>query len=402
MTQVHVGRQAIFDRVRRLAGYELLFRADPDTGTAVFDDGDAATASVILHAVGAIGLRRLVGQLPAYVNVTRGFLVGQHPLPPPDKVVVEILETTDVDHEVVQGVRTLRERGYRIALDDFRHRPELEALVELADVVKLDLRALTEDDLDDHVALFRDRPVRLLAEKIEHRDEFDRCLDRGFRLFQGYLLRRPDTVSGQSVPTGWAALARVVDVATDPHVGLEQLVEAAGSDVGVSYRLVRVVNSAYVGVRRRIASVREAIVLLGTDAVRRWLLVIAVAGIGTDRPQALLSTALVRARMAEELERDLGLGDGSRSFTIGLFSTLDEVLGQPLAPIVDGLHLSGEVVAALLDRAGPLGPVLDTVLRWEAGEIPADGPVPAECLRLRYLDAVAWASEVAGAIADAR
>lgn len=402
MTQVHVGRQAIFDRIRRLAGYELLFRGRPDADTAVFDDGDAATASVILHAVSTIGLRRLVGQLPAYVNVTHGFLTGRHPLPPADRVVVEVLETTEIDAEVVRGVTTLRDRGYRIALDDFCHRPELEPLVELADIVKLDLRTLSEDDLDAHVALLRNRPVRLLAEKIEHREEFDRCLDRGFRLFQGYLLRRPGTVCGESVPTGWAALARIVDVATDPDVGLERLVEAAGSDVGVSYQLVRVVNSAYVGVRRRIESVREAVVILGTDAVRRWLLVIAVAGIGTDRPQALLSTALVRARMAEQLERDVGLGNGSRSFTVGLFSTLDEVLGQPLEPIVAGLHLSADVVAALLERDGPLGPVLDTVLRWEAGEVPLDAPVPAACLRERYLEAVAWANDVSGAIADAR
>ncbi len=394
MAQVYIGRQPIFDRDNRVFAYELLWRGGSDN-QAGFADGDLATTQVMLNALTEIGLDRLVGEHRAFINLTRRFLLGEQPLPEmTDQVVLEILEDIEPDAEVISAVRRLAELGYCIALDDFLYRPELEPLVELADIVKIDLLALDTSALREHVTRLRRHPLRLLAEKVENAEQHALCMELGFDFFQGYYYARPNVVQGRRMPANQMALLQLLAALRDPDVGDTELENLIGQDVSLAWRLLRYINSARFGLSREIDSIRQAIALLGRQNVVRLASLLLMAKIG-DKPPELMMTALIRAHMARRL---CGNRDPDTCYTAGLFSVLDALLDRPMAELLEDLPLSEELTRALRDRGGLLGNVLATVIAYDEADwdrVCASGFDP-ETLSTAYVQAIDEAGETAG------
>ncbi len=195
-SQVYLGRQAVIDRQGNTVGYELLFRAGPGNAAEVADD-IAATAEVITHAFGAFGLQAVVGDLAAFINVSRATLMSATiEALPADRVVIELLESIRVDAEVLERCRQLKAKGYRLALDDFvAYSDEYEPLLGVVDIVKVDILLLGDEALATLVRRLRRWPVYLLAEKVDTPRLARRCRGLGFNLFQGFFFERPVTLS---------------------------------------------------------------------------------------------------------------------------------------------------------------------------------------------------------------
>ena len=387
---VAVARQPILDRAEAIRGYELLYR--PAGAAALGPDG--ATSHVIVRALADIGLDALVGHHKAWVNVTREFLLEVRPLPlPPERTVLELLEGQAVDAELLEVLRELREAGFRVALDDFRFDPGWDALTRHADAIKLDIRELPGDALADAVARLRRPGLYLLAEKVETRAEYEHCRALGFDGFQGYFFAEPVLVEGGTVPThrlaGIAALAQAGD-----DVSFEELERLITQDAGLAYKLVRLANSAYVGSRTSVSSVHEALTLMGTVNVRRWAVLLALAGL-TDRPQHLLATGLLRARQCELLARRPV--EPAVAFTVGLFSILPALVGTTMEALVDGLPFDAAVSGALLEQAGEEGALLAGVLAFERGDFEACDSFGIDLLEVAevYRAALAWVEQSA-------
>lgn len=192
---VLVGRQPIFNRDLEIVAYELLFRSGPEESSADFTDGDHATSRVIDNTFRGIGLENLVGSLPAYINLTRSFLLGELQLPlRKEQIVLEVLEDIEINEELLRCLRALSQDGYTIALDDFAYDPRYKELIDIADIVKIDLSTLDEATLREHVRRLREHDVKLLAEKVETRDQLEICHNLGFDYYQGYFLAEPNNV----------------------------------------------------------------------------------------------------------------------------------------------------------------------------------------------------------------
>jgi EAL and modified HD-GYP domain-containing signal transduction protein len=346
---LRVARQPILDRDAHLIGYELLFREPPAETAEVLDDR-AATATVIVDGLLDVGLLDLVGGGLAYLNVSRDFLLSVRPLPlPAGRVVLELLEDQLVDGALLEVLAELVEQGFAIALDDFRLTPSTEQLLPYARIVKVDVLEHTGRDLEDLLAHLRagDPSLTLLAEKVETREEFERCRELGFDSFQGYFFARPSLVRQQRLPSqGLTALGAMAELsATDDFDELNRIITR---DVGLSMRLLRYANSAYVALPRRVGSVQEGLSWLGAITVRRFALMAALAS-ARDVPDVLLLTALERGRMCQLLS---GAGDGAAAdsyFTVGMFS----------------------VAAALVHGEGELGELLSEVIAYERGDFDA-------------------------------
>lgn len=395
MQDVFIGRQPIYDRQLAVHAYELLFRHNA-TNAAEFLNGDEATSRVILTTFTEIGLENIVGAQPAFINLTRGFILGRYPLPGlGGRLVLEVLEDIEVDQELVDGVARLAAQGFRIALDDFIYRPHLAPLVALADIVKIDLRALGREEVVRHVeVLRREHRVQLVAEKVETQEEFDFCRDLGFDYFQGYFLCRPNVVQGRATPPNRLAALRLLAELQKPQIDFPELEQLIVQDVALTYRVLRYINSAFFGLRQKVESVHRAVVLLGIDALRTLASLIVLSRID-DKPHELLTTALLRAKMCELLSER----DAESAFTVGLFSMLDAMMDRPLEELLERLPLSDAVVTALLHRKGPLGRVLAAVVRYERGEFEAlEAPAArgGPDLAGAYLQAVEYADGVAG------
>jgi EAL and modified HD-GYP domain-containing signal transduction protein len=398
-SQVHVGRQEIYDREGRVVGYEMLFR---NTATAPSASGsdDSATSSVIVNTFAEFGLDELVSGGLAFLNLTRSFLVDELPLPfGPQNVVLEVLETIDVDDEVVAGVRRLAAAGYAIALDDFRWRPGLEPLLQVARYVKLDVLGADRTEIQATMASCRPFGVRFVAERVEDAATLEWCRTVGFEFFQGYHLRRPQVLSIESISPNHASSLNLLTRLSDPDVNVDDVEELVRLDAVLSYRLLRIANSAGAGLRRSIASVRDAVMMVGLDRLRAWLVLIALAdvtGSGDDK----LAPIVVRARACELLAQRVGTR-GDTAFTLGLLHGLADLLGVSVDELTERLQLAGTALAqAAADPESPLHVVLGAVLAHEQLDLEALAASGFDAFEVSraYLDALGWSLQTCAAV----
>lgn len=395
MQDVFVGRQPIYGRQLELVAYELLFRGS-DIDFADFEEGDRATSQVLLNTFTEFGIERIVGAHRAFVNLTRGFLVGEYPLPVPhQRVVLEVLEDIRPDEEVLAGIRALKSQGFQIALDDFVYHDGYESLIELADILKVDVLGVSDDDIRARVLRLAPFKKQLLAEKIETRAQFEVCLRAGFDFFQGYFLARPNVVQGSGLPASRLLLLRLLAELQDPACSLERVQEIVSQDVTLSYKLLRHINAAAFGMPRRIESIQETVVYLGLTTVKSLASLFLLSSV-EDQPHELVVTAMLRARMCEALASAANLGEPQIAFTVGLFSTLEVLLGAPMSSILSRLPLTEDLRDALVDGRGPLGEVLKATLAYERGDwenVRCLG-LSKSSIRSAFLDAVAWVDGV--------
>lgn len=389
-SSVAVARQPILDRRQRLRGYELLHRG------AAASCGEQATAQVLLAAFGEIGLRGLVGKTPAWVNVSRRFLLDVDPLPlSPHEVVLELLEDQRLDADLLDRLRALTAKGFRLALDDFRYSPEAEGVLELASIVKIDVLAGGLDHAAEQARLLRPYGVTLLAEKVEDRAMHDACLALGYELFQGFFFCRPEIVTGRAIPTSASSALLDIAVLSRGDASFEQIEAIVTHDPGLTLRLLRLLNSAAYPLRRSVTTVHEALTMLGAQAVRQWAMMLVLGGISTNCDE-LVATALNRARTLQRLAEHRG-GDADVAFSVGLLSVVDALLGVSLEEALDGVPLHHAVIDALLRRTGPDGAALSAVLDYEWALHPVGDPGAQDPLAACYAEALSWSLVTASA-----
>jgi EAL and modified HD-GYP domain-containing signal transduction protein len=343
-----------------------------------------------------------VGSKRAFINLTRDFILQDYTAVfPADRVVLEVLENIEVDTELIEAVRALSRQGYTIALDDFVFHEHLRPLVEIADIVKVDVLALDRPALRQNVSRLRHYDVKLLAEKVETRDDLARCRELGFDYFQGYFLCEPDIVTGQRSPANRPAVLRLLAKLKEPETTMDQLEAIIRQDVSLSLKLLRLVN-ADPSLPHQIDSIHQALLLLGTEFITAWGSLIMLADIG-DKPHELMVTALIRGKMCELLADAKQLPDRERFFTVGLFSVLDAMLDSPMADIVASLPLTEDVALALLAYEGVLGHILHSVLAYERGHWEAirEFGLDRWAVGEAYLQALIWASAVGDQLSSA-
>ena len=370
---VFVARQPIFDRSRKVWGYELLFRSG--SGQAHFDgtEESLATRQVISNSLLAIGLDNLLGGKKAFINFGREMLLQESAaFLPKEKTVIEILENVHADAEVMDAIQGLRALGYRIALDDFVYSSQMEPLLDAANLVKVEMatpRAQQEAMVRDYHA----RGLQMLAEKVETPEEFHWARQAGYDYFQGYFFARPTVVQGRQIPSMKLNCLRLLREAHQPDIDFDRLAKLISQDVSFSYKLLRYANSARFGRSSKIQTVRRALVVLGEDGIRKWVSIAAMPVVAQDKPSELITHSLVRARSMEVMGGSIGAGVAEQAFLIGLFSLLDALLDLPLKEVLAELNLGAAVAAVLLDEAGPDKNPLNPSISWWAGTRRATG-----------------------------
>lgn len=395
-----LARQPIYDASLEVVAFELLYRStSPDM--AVVEDGNEASSRVLLSAFGGDSILDVTDGKPVFINFTGHLIVNPPPIDP-QHLVVEVLEDVSVTAELLAGVRRLRERGYRIALDDFQHHPGLAPLVELADIVKLDVLDLGEVRLRAEVRQLRNYPVRLLAEKIESWEMFNHCVDLGFSYFQGYFLARPQLLRGKRMAPARTAVVALMARIAQPDISVADLAATIQTDPVLSFGLIKLVNSPLYRRAVPVESLRDAIFTLGVERVRGWCYLLVLSRLD-GKPSELTRIAMARARFCELLATRVEKSAAGRCFTMGILSTLDAFMDQTLDSVVATMTISEELRAALLERRGRLGVILATVLAFETAawtEVPwrelAALGVDQQAAEDAYLESLRWVSETLG------
>lgn len=404
MTKIPLlARQPIFDTELKVVGYELLCR-DTSLDYKNPGDSDAASSQVLLNAFTELAIEDVVGKNLAFVNFTRTLLHN----PPPfsrQQLVVEVLEGQKIDPAMLHALKKLRERGFIIALDDFILTSETECLVAYADIIKLDVLVLNAEQLREHLDGIKPYGIRVLAEKIETYSMFEFCKNLGFDLFQGYFLAKPQIISGRKISENKQSVMQLLSALHDPEAPVDKIERMIASDTMLSFKLLRLVNSAAFGLNREVESLRQAIMLLGFNKLRNWVNLLALSNL-SGKPHELSVTALTRARLCELLaNKIIGKGRGDSFFTVGLLSTLDAFLDLPLDYLLTHLSLSDPLNQAMLHYEGAEGKILKIVQANERGlwnlidwDYLEEHGVDADTLAELYLETLTWVTETIAAL----
>ncbi|RZU51795.1 EAL and modified HD-GYP domain-containing signal transduction protein [Krasilnikovia cinnamomea] len=398
---VHVGRQPIFDRLGGVVAYELLFRGSVDAVAAGHRD-TYATSKVIVNAFTEFGIREVVGDRLCFINVTQEFLTGELTLPfGPEQVVLEVLETVEVDDAVIAGITELVAAGYRIALDDFVWGSGHERLLDLASYVKLDLLDGDLSRLEEIVAACRRRPrLQIVAERLETAEQVELADRFGLELRQGYALSRPQVLTARSLSPSRIRRLELLSALSAADADLERVHSIIATDPALSLRVLRASNSAAAASATRISSVRQAVVMIGLSHIRQWAMLMVIDDVAEATEDQLIS-ALTRARLCENVAGDASVAPEA-AFMAGLIVGVAELLNVTPAVMARQLPLAAEVTEALVNGAGRLGGVLRTVQAYEHGDVvePTEVPVSPD-LTTKCMDAMAWSTRAVAAAAPA-
>jgi c-di-GMP-related signal transduction protein len=365
-----LGRQPILDRRASVAAYELLFRSS-NTGPANVDDPSLATVRVMLGALSGFGAQEILGGHRGFINVDRELLFSDAlELLPRELTVIEVLETIEPDTDVVRRCRDLAAAGFVLALDDHEFDAAYEELYRIVQIVKIDVLASSLGSVSRMVDALRAYPVKLLAEKVETQSEFRSYLDLGFEYFQGYFFARPAVMERRRIDEAVATLLKLVRLLGEDADATE-IEGAFRTSPALTFKLLVLVNSVAFGSRERIATVRQAITMLGRRQLRRWLQLALFASSDLQtNDDPLLETAAVRACFMEQLAAVHPLLKSIRdapeqAFMAGILSLLDAIYDTSMAKLVESLNLSEVLGKALVERSGPLGDLLEAVEQIE-------------------------------------
>ncbi len=341
----YVARQPILDLHSKVRAYELLFRSGPEE--AFRGDGDHATRTMLDNTV-MFGLEKLTGGAPAFVNCTLEALTGQlvHVLPP-SLTVLEVLETVEPTPDVIVACRRLKSLGFRLALDDFVWEPKLEPLVEIADYIKVDFLQSDQTQRRELLRRLSGNPAALLAEKIETQEDYEQARAEGFTLFQGYYFCRPTLLKNRAVPANRLSQFEILRAIRASPFDLGVVSQLVKRDAGLTYRLLRLVNSPMCAVRQEVRSVRTALLVVGENTFRRIAMLAIVSELSTGQPAEILHMALVRARFCE-LAAALCALDSTEQYLLGMFSLLPAMLRVSMSELTPALPLRDPIREALL------------------------------------------------------
>lgn len=400
--KVYVARQPIFDQHQQVIAYELLFRSNMANAYQAVD-GDLATTSVITNSLLDIGLQALTGGRPAYINFTQNLLLQEiATVLPKEQIVIEILETVIPDMDIISACARLKEAGYTLALDDFVLKPEFEPLIELADIIKVDFMQTLGAERESIVRQIGGR-VKFLAEKVETWEEFQQARDCGYCHFQGYFFSKPIIVTADSIPTGKMAQLRLLKEIHQPGMDLSRIEDIMKRDVALSYKMFKYINCAAFGIRKKIETIKHALVMLGEREVKKWITLCALTGMAEDKPSELLVASIVRARFSELLAHQAGLRERTNdAFLMGIFSMIDALVNRPKQEIFEQLPIATDVKDAIVSE-GAGDSHMDQIFAltksyeqgdWDrlerrTGRLPFD----AEAIPDLYLQSIEWANE---------
>ncbi len=371
MSDAFVARQPIFDRQHELVGYELLYRPSESASGAGPTDDLKMTSVTLVNTVLAIGMEQMTNGTHAWVNFPRELLL-EHDfnLLDPSRFTIEMLESVACDDETVAACAALKQKGFTLALDDFVAGAEYAPFLELADVVKIDVMATPEAQIRALVRRLEKTKVKLLAEKVDNAAMYILCRELGFALFQGYYFSKPEIVKRKDLPAEALGIARLMNRLVDGKTHDRELEQEFRGDPGLSYKLLRIVNSAAAG-GSGIESIQQAIRLVGRTALHRWLALMFASSTPrkTGVEAELVLSAIERARLCELMAQRCGRNAvAAPLFMTGLLSRFDAILGIPMCELLKSVCVAPEVEAALLREEGPYTPYLTLASSYASGD----------------------------------
>jgi EAL and modified HD-GYP domain-containing signal transduction protein len=364
---VFVGRQPICKERAEVFGYELLCRDNQLVRTALNVEDHAAAAADVKTSIG-MGLEKLAGKDLAFVGIDRDFLLGGFCSSlPRDRVVLEVPGDAVMDSAFVDSVAKLSNDGYAIALDNYESAEQIGPIAQFTDIAKIDVRSVNYEEVVRRFISLRQSDVKLLAENVETREDYEFCRKLGFDYYQGFFFCKPDVATHKKIPFNRLSTIHLLAKLQDPNISTQDLERAVAQNLAITYKVLRYLNSSYLALPRKIESIRHAVVLVGTRLLSNWASLAMLESI-EDKPREVMVTAMVRAHMCQQLGTALRQRNVDQFFTVGLLSVIDALLDRPIREALLVLPLADNVKHALIEHEGLMGTALECVNAYERAD----------------------------------
>lgn len=398
----YAARQPILDKDKNLFGYELLFREGLDNIFPEHVDGDEATTKMIEASRFNAGINEFTHGKPAFINFTLDtILKGYATMLSTEEVIIEILETVKPGKRLLAECQKLHELGYTLVLDDYKHQKVWAHFYPYISIIKVDLlNTSIEEVLEIKEAIAKHPNIKLLAEKVETHEQYQQCIELDFELFQGYFFSKPEVVKARNLSPSQLAMAELLYEMSKPELDLANITAVFERDVTLSYKLLRYVNSPIFRRRNEISTIKQALVILGVNELKKFLGLLFASNINPDKPSELVNLSMARAKFCENIGENLSSKvDTSTTFLIGLLSLIDAILDEDIEVVLEKLPLAQEIKDPLITKRGTMAALILLAEKIEKAEFES---VQAIINKLElekddvvkaYHDAVVWADE---------
>ncbi|EAR60449.1 EAL and HDOD domain-containing protein [Neptuniibacter caesariensis] len=394
INQLGLARQPIFDQHLNVVAYELLYQSEKQEEVAKFLEGDQEACDVLINNFTSIYDSGAMKSLPAFLNVTENFIrTDSLPNLSRHNLVIDLKQQTELSKDYINSLHKYVDAGYRLVLDDFTYDPIYDDLLRLAKIVRVDISDRSNESIAEHMQKLNRFKVTVLAENVNTYEEYERCQALGFKLFQGTFLSRPSLVEGKKLTSNQAIVIHLLAALQDQDVTPHTLADITSRDPQLTFKLLRIVNSAQYNLPNKIESLTQAIVALGINEIKKWATLLALSS-NDDKPSELIRQILITARMCEYVAHYTDEVDSELAFMTGVLSMLDALLEVDQPTLLDQLSVSEEIVEAITRYEGKSGKLLQAVNFYMIGQsafrLP---PEVQEVYAEAYYEGVRWSNE---------
>jgi EAL and modified HD-GYP domain-containing signal transduction protein len=364
---IYIATQPIFDSHMNVVAYEILYRNSEENVYSA-TNADVASSSVVVNTFNTIGIEELTGGRPAFINFTRKLILDEvASIFPNDKLVIEIIEDVEIDEEVIAKVQELKDQGYQICLDNFEVGERYERLIPLANYVKVDFYSHSPEEIKQIID-YIDGRAQILAVKVETMEEFEDAVNQEFDFFQGYFFSKPIMHTSKDIAPFKLNYLQLIKKVNEAEINFDDVSDIISRDTTLSYKLLMLVNSVTFSMRREITNIRQAVVVLGQQGLKKWITLLALKGMSEDKPLELVRLSLIRAKFAEELAKIYAPKNEGEYFLLGLLSAIDAMMDRPMEEVLESINIADDMKLALVKKEGPYADLLKVIFAYEIAD----------------------------------
>jgi EAL and modified HD-GYP domain-containing signal transduction protein len=368
--KVYSARQPVLNAKLQIVAYELKFR---DCNTNEFPTHvapETATAKLLVNSYLTSGFESITEGKPAFIDFPNQ-LLADHLLHmvPYKNIIMQMSQADEPNDENYALVRKLFHKRYVLALDDFSYTTEWKRFLPLIKLVKIDLQKHSLRAIATLLPMFRQFKIRVLADNVSSYAQFNQAKQLGFSFFKGDFLFTPEVVEANEIETNQLFLLSIYAEVMKQDFDYKILEGYFEKDMGLTYKLLRFVNSSLFDIKREITSLKQAMIFLGETQLRKFICLIVTSQLNPNKPKALVQETVIRARLCELMASEMGLGsDADSAFLTGLFSTIDAILDKPMEVVLKSLPLAEPIKKAILGNQGKLAECLNTSIAYLQGD----------------------------------
>lgn len=361
---IFIARQGIYDKNGKVVAYELLYRNSMENSYNPLIEDEVSTYKVIEN-ISSFGLDILTNKKRAFVNFSEALIMKDiATLLPKENVVIEVLETVNPSEEIINKLLSLKDLGYYIALDDVVEVEHIVKFIGVIDIVKVDFRLATSEDRKKIAYICNKYNIDMLAEKVETSEELNEAKGLGYIYFQGYYYSKPSIFLGKDIAVKNTSIFMLLVELIKENYDIDKVEYIMKTDVALTYKFLKFINSSYFNFLQEIKSIRQAIILIGREELRKWLSILTVVEMSSIN-DGYANIIIIRAKFCEEIANIISPNYVPQAFMVGLFSNMHQMIEKNIDYVVKELPLNSEIKNALLGEQNVLKDILDLALAYE-------------------------------------